>query len=212
MSAKYEEIDPMYLKVMPALVFVALGLFVLMGSARADAQQPALANTAILIIRHAEKPDSGPGLAPQGQQRAQAYVHYFENYQIDGKPRPPVTLIACADSDGSERPRLTLEPLSQAMSLPIHNKFKDKEYADLAAALQSQSRGKTILICWHHGEIPGLLAALGADPETLLHHGKWPEDVYNWVVQLRFDGNGHLDQSQVINEKLMPGDQAPAGQ
>jgi hypothetical protein len=58
------------------------------------------------------------------------------------------------------------------------------------------------LICWHHGNIPQLLRALGADPNTLLHKGKWPNDVYDWLIQLRYDENGHLLDSKRINENL----------
>ena len=35
----------------------------------------------ILIIRHAEKPEAGSGLAPAGVQRAQAYIEYFQHFQ-----------------------------------------------------------------------------------------------------------------------------------
>lgn len=43
--------------------------------------------TIILVIRHAEKPDSAqdPGLSPAGELHAQNYVKYFENYTVNGK-------------------------------------------------------------------------------------------------------------------------------
>jgi hypothetical protein len=31
----------------------------------------------VLIIRHAENPDTGRGLSPRGEQRAEAYKDYF---------------------------------------------------------------------------------------------------------------------------------------
>jgi hypothetical protein len=52
-----------------------------------------------------------------------------------------------------------------------------------------------------------LLAALGADPLHLLPNGKWPEDVFGWVLLLEYDENGHLNAA-VKDENLMPGDAA----
>jgi hypothetical protein len=62
------------------------------------------------------------------------------------------------------------------------------------------------LICWHHGTIPQLLRALGADPKRLLPNGKWPDDVFGWLIQLRYDENGHLFESKRINENLSSDD------
>ena len=36
-----------------------------------------LADSTVLLIRHAEKPDSGKGLSPMGQARADGYAAYF---------------------------------------------------------------------------------------------------------------------------------------
>ncbi|MCG2991082.1 hypothetical protein, partial [Escherichia coli] len=74
-----------------------------------------LADATIAIIRHGEKPDSGTGLSPAGEKRAQAYSAYFQHLTLDGRPFRPDTLIATADSKNSARERLTLEPLSQAL-------------------------------------------------------------------------------------------------
>ncbi len=161
-----------------------------------------LEHATVLIIRHAEKPDDGSGLAPAGVTHAQAYVPYFENYQVDGKPIKLTALFAAANSGSSERPYLTIRPLSQAIGLPIDSQFKDKDYGELVKALQDTGHGREILICWHHGEIPNLLRALGADPATLLPGSEWPSDQYGWVVQLRFDKDGKLKESKLVVENL----------
>jgi broad specificity phosphatase PhoE len=169
-------------------------------------QSSALKNTVILVIRHAEKPDDGSGLSAAGEARARAYVNYFKNFTIDGQPSKPDCLFAAADSKGSHRPRLTIEPTSQALGLAIESRFKDKEFQELADEIQSRPHGKIILICWHHGEIPQLLRALGASPEKLIPNAKWPEDVFGWLIQLRYDENGQLLESKRINENLLPDD------
>ena len=167
-----------------------------------------LAQAVLLIIRHAGKPASGPGLSAGGRQRAAAYADYFQHYRLDARPLRLDTLIAAADTAESWRSRLTLEPLSEACRLPIDTRFKDGEFKRLARALRAQPGGRNILICWHHEEIPALLRALGADPDWLLPKGKWPPDVYDWVIQLQYDGRGYLipGTARRINENLMPGD------
>jgi hypothetical protein len=167
---------------------------------------PGLANTVVLIIRHAEKPGSGDNLTPVGEERARAYVHYFQNYTIDSKPITVDYLIAAADSKGSKRPRLTLTPLSQATGLAIDRRFSNKQSQELTADLRAKPHGRYIVICWHHGEIPALLQVLGAKPEKLLPGGKWPEDIFGWILQLRYDGKGQLVEAKRIKENLMPDD------
>ena len=168
----------------------------------------ALKDAVILIIRHAEKNENDNQLAPEGQARAQAYVKYFLEFPVDGQPLKLDSLFAASDSKKSSRPRLPLEPLSQATKLPLNCRYKDKEPEKLAAKLASKEHGKNILVCWRRGEIPQLLRALGADPGALLPGGEWPEHVFNWVVMLRYDGQGHLLPAQCkrINEHLLPGD------
>ncbi|SPE52286.1 conserved exported hypothetical protein [Verrucomicrobia bacterium] len=168
----------------------------------------ALADAVVLIIRHAEKPAQGRDLSAAGRRRAEAYVSYFEHFTIDGLPLKLDYLVATADSAGSDRPRQTLEPLSRALGLKINAPFASKQCGKLAEDLQSNSHGKLILIAWHHGQIPALLTALGSDPRQLLPDGKWPEDEFSWVIQLRYDHQGRLipTQARRINEGLMPGD------
>ena len=173
----------------------------------ADAQEGPK-NSVALIIRHAEDPANGHGLSPRGEERAKAYINYFQNFTIDGKRREPEAILVAADSKQSHRPRLTVEPFAKAANLPIDNRFANKQPTDLAAELRANYQGKVILICWHHGQIPALLRALGADPETLLPNGKWPRDVFDWVIMVSFDENGRIipESTRRINEHLLQGD------
>jgi hypothetical protein len=174
----------------------------------ADEKFSALKNAVILIVRHAEKPDSGYGLSAAGQVRAQAYVNYFKNFTNtpDGLPLKFSYIFAAADSKGSHRPRLTIEPTRQALGLAIDSRFKDKDFQELANEIHFRPHGQAILIAWHHGEIPALVRALGADPETIIPKAKWPEDVFGWVIELCYDADGRLVETKRINEKLMPDD------
>ena len=162
----------------------------------------------VLIIRHAEDADSGDGISPLGQERAEAYKNYFLNFTVDSKPREPNVIFAAKDSKKSHRPRLTLEPFAKAANLKIDTRFGNDQSADLAADLRANQQGKVILICWRHPYIPALLQALGANPETFLPNGKWPGAVFNWIILLSFDQDGHLipSSSRRTNEHLLPGD------
>lgn len=165
-----------------------------------------LKDAVILIIRHAEKPASGVELSPAGQRRAEAYVGYFQRFTIDGKRIKLDYLFASADSDKSHRPRLTIEPLSKAIGIKIDTRFKNGDFSKLVQEIQNHPHGRNILISWHHGKIPDLLSAFGVNPARLLPDGKWPADVFCWVMQLRYDENGKLFDARCINEDLMPGD------
>jgi broad specificity phosphatase PhoE len=163
-------------------------------------------NAVVLIIRHAEEPDQGSGLSAIGTARADAYANYFKNFRIDGQPLNLDYLFAAGDSSNSERPRLTIEPTGRALGLTVDSRFKNGRYLDLVDEIQRLPPGKNVLVSWHHGKIPYLLRAFGADPGRLLPRGKWPDDVYNWLIELRYDENGHLLASKRINEKLLSDD------
>lgn len=180
---------------------------------------PASAN--ILLVRHAEKPDSGTGLSPAGQARAQAYVAYFQNYAIGGDVLELRYVFAAADSDKSHRPRLTVEPLAQALGLKIDDRHADQDYAKVADDLLTHDKydGSNVLVCWHHGEILDLASALGASAGTLPPSSnwpaKWPGDVFGWVLQLCYGADGSLIPAQTLclSQQLMYDDcgQQPPG-
>lgn len=170
--------------------------------------EPPLSNATILIIRHAEKPSTGSGLSPEGEARAHAYVHYFQKFRVGAQRLTPEYIVAADDSDHSQRSRLTVEPVAQALGMKPDLRFQAKRSQDLVQELQSSPHGKVLLICWHHHEIPELLRRLGADPEELLPGGEWPAPQFGWVLRLSYDKNGQLDtkQSKRIKEHLMPTD------
>ena len=187
--------------------FVSAVLFAFSLVVVADAQEGPK-NAVVLIIRHAEVADSGHGLSPRGEQRAEAYKNYFLNFTVDSKQRKPDEVLVARDSKQSHRPRLTVEPFAKAAKLPINSNFGNKQPADLAAELSANHQGKVILVCWHHGQIPALLRAMGAAPESLLPNGKWPKTVYDWAIMASFDENGRLipESTRRISEHLLQGD------
>jgi hypothetical protein len=176
-------------------------------------------NTNILMIRHAEKPSSGTGLALPGQERAYAYVVYFQNYTLqassDSSPLKLSYLFASADSSSSDRPDLTIKPLSDAIGVSINLNYKDADYQKAADEILKKSHydQSNILICWHHEEILALAAALGVDPTKLPSGNNWPSQwpgsEYGWLLQICYDGSGDIVDSQTLclNEKLMYDDQ-----
>ena len=165
-------------------------------------------NAVVLIIRHAEDGATGISLLHRGQERAEAYKNYFLNFTFDTRRLEPEVVFAAKDSKKSHRPRLTVEPFANAAKLKIDTRFGNNDSNQLAAALRATEQGKMILICWRHPYVPDLLRALGAQPEDLLPRGKWPGSVYDWVILLSFDQNGHLipPSSKRISEHLLPGD------
>jgi hypothetical protein len=165
-------------------------------------------NATVLVIRHAEDGGIGYGLSPRGEQRAEAYKDYFLNFAVDSKPLQPNMIFAAKDSNRSHRPRLTVEPFANAAKLKIDTRFGNNQSSDLAADLRANNEGKVILICWRHPYVPDLLRALGANPEDLLPSGKWPNRVFDWVILLSFDQNGHPipGDARRIKEHLLPDD------
>lgn len=188
----------------------ALALFVIATTTLAAPLQAngptGLADSTIVIIRHAEKPDTGSGLAPDGYERARRYVDYFRHFTVDGKPFVPALLFASADSVESSRPRLTLTPLSHALRLPIDQRFYNAQTHQLVAWLRQTPGPHRVLICWHHGEIAQLLRDFGADPEAVIHRQTWPGHVYDWAVVLQFGHDGQLVRARLEHEQLMPVD------
>jgi len=132
-------------------------------------------------MRHAEKPSdpADPDLSPAGDARAQALASYIPQTfgELD-------FIYAAAISKHSARPYETVKPLSQKCGVPINSTTADNDYAFLAHELLSnkQFAGKRILICWHHGNIPPLMHALGAPSGSFPN--PWDPSVFNLILKL----------------------------
>jgi hypothetical protein len=164
-------------------------------------------NTNILLIRHAEKPKSrSHHLAVSGRARAQAYVIYFQNFPDKSAPLTLDYLFATENTKSSHRPFLTLKPLSQALGLEIQQPYADKDYGKLAEEILSDSKydNSNILICWHHGKILELAAALHAPAGSL--PSKWNSKAFGWLIHLSYGSNGKFETISIINEQLMYND------
>ena len=160
----------------------------------------------VYIIRHGEKPpaeDKSPDLAPKGRERANALPSLF--VQQPGSPSPrlqrPDALFATAAGKHSNREVETLEPLSQALHLSINHDFANSDTAGLASeVLSGKYQGKVVLICWHHGELPSVAAALGASNAP----AKWQDTVFDQIAKIQWvDGKATLT---LLPEALLPGD------
>lgn len=162
-------------------------------------------NAVVLIIRHAEDADSGKGLSPLGTTRADGYANYFKNFTVDGKPLKLNYIFATRDLRNSHRPRLTIEPTAQEFGLVIDSRFKNKQFMELVDEINKLPPNSNILISWHHGKIRRILNALGADAKALLPDGRWPDDEFGWVIQLRYDENGRLFESKRIGSLPVSG-------
>jgi hypothetical protein len=86
--------------------------------------------------------------------------------------------------------------------LSIHLKFGTKDSEALVDELRAEPHGQHPLIAWRHGDMPALLTAFGASPEKLLPGGKWPDDVFDWVVVLTMGPDGRLSSARLIHEQL----------
>ncbi len=164
-----------------------------------------LADNVVLILRHSEKPASGNGLSSPGQARANAFAPYFAPFcdtPPGMEPFTPTALYAGADSRRSARPRLTLEPLARSLKLPVNATIGTSSSASLVHRLRSTPHGLYPLVSWRHKQLPTLIRAFGADPGALLPGGKWPIDIYHWIILLTFDHAGHLASQHRLRQAI----------
>ena len=176
------------------------------GLPRAEAQEPAKAPAIVYVIRHAEKPapeENSPNLTATGFKRAEALPSLF--VQMPGLPAPrlarPDAIFATARSKNSNRPVETVTPLAQFLKLPIRRDFDEQATGPLAAeVLSGKYAGKVVLICWHHGQMPALVTALGVPDAP----AAWDAQVFNQIWKITY--NAGQATLTTLSESLLPGD------
>lgn len=137
----------------------------------------------LLVMRHAEKPADprDPNLTPAGKARAEQLADYIPNHVAR-----PDFIFAAAVSAHSARSVQTMTPLSDATGISIDSTFADQDYSAIAADILTGAAfaDKTGVMCWHHGNIPSLMAALGAPPGT--YPDPWDPAVFNLILAVDF--------------------------
>ncbi|HTW95841.1 MAG TPA: histidine phosphatase family protein [Tepidisphaeraceae bacterium] len=181
------------------LAAIAILLLLLASQLRAKDQQTYDGPKAIYILRHGEKPDGekDPNLSPQGYERARSLAKVIPEHFCT-----PDFIFATAPSKHSARPLETIEPLAQSLHMSVIDPYPDADFGKLAHALltEPQYRGKTIVICWHHEEIPSLARALGAESAPR----KWKSDVFDRMWVLTYSHGQVVFQD--LPQKALPGD------
>ena len=101
----------------------------------------------------------------------------------------PITSSRRRRSKHSDRPLETAEPLARAVGVTVQHDIRDKDFEDLVDEIFSDPayRGKTVVICWHHGTLPAIAALLGAPAGS--YPDPWPDDTYNVILDFRYDPN-----------------------
>lgn len=151
----------------------------------------------IMIIRHAEKQEDHPKkldgvqedgdkneheLIVRGWQRAGGLAALFAPWSAPARSSQlltPATIFATQPDQKSEskRPHHTVKPLAQRLNLTINLDYVEGDEAQVMAA--AQAAPGPVLICWHHGHIPKLAAALKNVSPT--PPAPWPEDRFDMI-------------------------------
>jgi phosphohistidine phosphatase SixA len=140
----------------------------------------------IIIVRHAEKPAvQEPHLAIRGKMRAIGLSRLLP------KIVKPDFVFASTSTRHSERPYQTIRPTADAMSIDVSTKYPDKATKKIVKAFRKKKfKGKTILICWHHGKMPKLIRELGHKSP----YKRWPEELFDRIIIIDAHGLKNLPQ------------------
>lgn len=160
----------------------------------------------VILLRHAEKPASAEAvdLSPRGRERAQALVSLLGRHALLTSNAPIAALYATrvTRDNHSHRTGETLEPLAKDLDLPILKPFGSGDHKGMAAKVMENPayRGKTVIICWTHHDLPQLAAAFGVKPLP----PAWKESVYDRLWRITFSPS----QTQLVSlpQHLRAGD------
>ncbi len=146
----------------------------------------------IVIVRHAEKPASAvPHLALRGRMRATGLAKLLP------KIVNPDFVFASTSTKHSQRPYETIRLTADKLGLDVSTVYADKEIKRIVKDLRKKKfKGKTVLICWHHGQMPKLIHALGYAPP----YDKWPEELFDRIISIDADGIKNLPQRLLFGD------------
>ena len=159
----------------------------------------------VIIIRHAEKPDTGPDLNDRGYQRADALVGFFENDPAATRYGTPAAIYAMAPKGdgGSLRAIETVTPLAKNLGLKVDADYKKDQLSQVVRDIMGNPKyaGKMVLVCWEHKVIPSLAQAFGwtSAPDS------WAGAVFDRAWVLDFAGD-KVTAFRDVPEHVLPGD------
>ena len=131
-------------------------LVALLGAKAVSSPTAPLADTVVIVVRHAEKvgPSGDVPLSPAGEARARILVEVAREAGVTG-------IITTQ----FQRTRQTALPLAQALGITpevVEAKGPAPEHAKaVAEAIRSRYAGKTVLVVGHSNTVPAIVAALG---------------------------------------------------
>lgn len=159
----------------------------------------------VIIIRHAEKPDTGNELSLGGQERTAALAWYFQGTPEVLKFGKPKAIFAQSSNNATSslRPIQTVQPLADALQLTIDQSFERDDYEAMVAMILRNDAytGKTVLICWEHKVIPKIAAALGVEDAP----NKWHGESFDRTWLITFEAQ-NAPKLLDLPQKLMYGD------
>jgi broad specificity phosphatase PhoE len=135
------------------LSFAALAAFLLVSA------EPAAAQRAVFVVRHAERAQEGPGNdIPLSRPGAEHAAHLAKILKSAG-----VTAIYATDTT---RARQTAEPLARALKLSIKTYDTRDDRGNMTAVpfvskLRTDERNGVVLVVGHSNTVPDIIAAYG---------------------------------------------------
>ena len=120
------------------------------------------ATTTMIFVRHAEKAGPSaedPGLTPAGQRRAEELARQLVDADV-------VAGIDAIYSTPYRRTRETVQPVADALDLPVNIYEPVDDSEDFLDGLVKKHKGKIILIVGHSDTIPVMIADLGASKKV----------------------------------------------
>jgi broad specificity phosphatase PhoE len=141
------------------------------------AAQQAQAATTVILVRHAEKADTGddPPLTEEGRERALALAHVLGEVDLAAIYATPYI-----------RTRETALPLARLRGIPVTTVPADDYGPRMAAMIRSQHVGQTVALVSHSNTVPALIKALGAGPAPIID-----EDEYDDLYVITIDAAGN---------------------
>ena len=177
----------------------------------------------IMIIRHAEKPittsegeflgvtingiQNQDSLIIQGWRRAGGLVSLFKpangQFQNSDLATPQFLFATSTSAEGGNRPEETIIPLQLQLNL-TPTLFPDSQSEEVATAAMACSG--VALICWPHGQIPNVTAAIPVDTNPFTPGWGWPGTRFDMVFVFDLDTSTGKYTFNQVPQLLLSGD------